>query len=325
VPSDHVDARPLLSTHEVKRALSVAVLIPCKDEAPTIAGVVSAFRRVLPQATIWVCDNGSTDETAAEAKRAGAMVVFEPRAGKGNAVRRLFSVADEEVCLLVDGDGTYDAESAPTMVETLIEGRLDMVIGSRVPSGNGQSTAYPRGHEWGNKAFTRAVSRLFNYPLDDIFSGYRAFSSRFLCSFPALSGGFEIEAEFTIHALDLGLPIREIPTPYGHRPHGSTSKLNTVADGLRIAWTLIHLYEQVRPVWFFGVISALLVALSLALGIPVVMEFIHTGLVPRLPTAVLAAAIMSLAVIAAVCGVILDSVGRGRTEAKRLAYFSKRR
>ncbi len=303
-------------------ALRVAVLIPCKDEALTIANVVAAFRDVLPMATIWVCDNCSTDNTAVEARRAGASVVSEPRPGKGNAVRRLFSVTGADVYLLVDGDGTYDVGSATTLVETLVNSRLDMVVGSRVTSDGDRSAAYRRGHSWGNRMFTRAVSRLFSYPLDDVFSGYRAFSWRFLRSFPALSGGFEIETELTVHALDLGLPIREIPTPYGRRPTGSTSKLNTLRDGLRIALTLAHLYEQIRPVRFFGAIAVSLVALALGLGIPVITEYFRTGLVPRLPTAVLAAAIMSLAVITAACGIVLDSVGRGRKEAKRLAYFS---
>ena len=300
----------------------VKVLVPCKNEALTIVDVVKAFRLELPDAEIWVCDNRCTDETANLAQGAGALVVQEDRPGKGYAVRRLFAVADADVYVLVDGDGTYDPKAVGRMVECLSSNHLDMVIGRRVIEGKGEEMAYRPGHAWGNRLFAKAVSRLFGYPLSDIFSGYRVFSRRFVKSFPALSAGFEIETELTVHALDLGIPIREIDVAYGARPEGSTSKLNTFRDGTRIALTLAYLYEQVRPAWFFGAIGMCLVLIALVLGVPVVLEFLRTGLVPRLPTAVLASALVVLAALASVCGIILDSVGRGRKEAKRLAYIT---
>ena len=300
----------------------VAVLVPCKNEALTISDVVASFRRELPTAEIWVCDNRSTDDTAIMAQRAGARVVREERPGKGYAVRRLFALVDAELYVLVDGDGTYDAKAIRSMIESLISDHLDMVIGRRVTPVAEHESAYRRGHQWGNWAFAQAVSRLFGYPLYDIFSGYRVFSRRFVRSFPALSTGFEVETELTVHALDLGLPLREIDVTYGARPEGSTSKLNTFRDGARIALMLTYLFEQIRPAWFFGILGAGLVLVALALGTPVILEFGRTGLVPRLPTAVLASTLMLLAALTAMCGIVLDSVGRGRKEAKRLAYLA---
>ncbi len=309
-------------SHDETMQHRVAVLIPCKDEAITIERVVADFRLELPDADIWVCDNGSTDETAAIAAKAGARVVSEERAGKGNAVRRLFALAEADVYVLVDGDSTYDARRIRSMIDCLVSDGLDMVVGRRATEEADQQGAYRRGHQLGNWGFAKAVSRLFGYPLQDVFSGYRVFSRQFVRSFPALSTGFEIETELTVHALDLGLPVREIDAPYRARPEGSRSKLSTYRDGARIFFMLVYLYEQLRPAWFFGLIGAALAAASLILGVPVVIEFAHTGLVPRLPTAVLASALMLLAALTAGCGIILDGVGRGRKEAKRLAYLA---
>ena len=302
--------------------MRVAVLIPCRNEALTIKSVVERFRRALPHAQLWVCDNLSTDATASEALAAGANVVTETRPGKGQAVWRLFAIVDADVYVLVDGDGTYEAERAVDMIDVLVRDRLDMVVGQRVALESDRRAAYRPGHEWGNRLFAGAMSTMFGFPLTDVFSGFRVLSARFVRSFPALSRGFEIETELTVHALDLGLAIREMPMHYGSRPEGSSSKLNTIQDGFKIAFTVVHLYEQLRPARFFGVVAAVLVATSLLLGIPVVLEYFETGLVPRVPTAILASAVMLLAMLSATCGVILDSVGRGRREEKRLAYLA---
>ena len=301
---------------------AIAILIPCKDEATSIAKVVGDFRRALPQAAVWVCDNASRDDTAARARDAGARVVTEMRTGKGHAVRTLFSAADADVLLLVDGDDTYDATSASTMIRTLVDERCDMVVARRVTPRDVAGDAYRRGHQWGNRAFASAVSSLFGRRVDDVFSGYRAFTRRFVRSFPALSRGFEIETELTVHALDIGLRFREVDSPYGSRAEGSASKLNTLRDGARIAFAIAHLYEQTHPARFFGGIGVVLAFLALAIGVPVVIDYVDTGLVPRLPSAVLAASLMMLAAGAIACGIVLDSVGRGRREMKRLAYLA---
>lgn len=319
---DVENANPTVSGPLEGPSMRVAVLIPCKNEALTIKSVVERFRQAIPHAQVWVCDNLSTDATAGEALAAGANLVTETRPGKGHAVWRLFATVDADVYVLVDGDGTYEVEFAVDMIDVLLRERLDMVVGRRVSVESERRAAYRRGHERGNRLFASAMSRLFAFPLFDVFSGFRVLSARFVRSFPALSRGFELETELTVHALDLGLAIREVPTHYGSRPEGSSSKLNTIRDGLKIAFTVIHLYEQVRPARFFGIIAALLAATSLALGIPVVVEYFRTGLVPRFPTAILASAVMLLAMLSATCGVILDSVGRGRREEKRLAYLA---
>ncbi len=301
---------------------SIAVLVPCRDEAPTIAGVVAGFRSALPGAEIWVCDNASRDDTARIAREAGARVVVEPRPGKGNAVRTLFVVADADLLLLVDGDDTYDAASASRMLATLRDEHCEMVIGRRVTPRDTAADAYRRGHQWGNRLFTGAISRLYGARVDDVFSGYRAFTRRFVRSFPAASRGFEIETELTVHGLDLGLRTREVDTPYGARPEGSASKLNTWRDGVRIALTLAHLYEQTRPVRFFGIAGAVVALTALAIGVPVIVEFAETHLVPRLPSAVLAASLMLLSALLIGCGIVLDSVCRARRETKWLAFLA---
>jgi glycosyltransferase involved in cell wall biosynthesis len=301
---------------------SIAVLIPCRNEAITIARVVADFRSALPDAAIWVCDNASTDDTAAKARAAGAGVVVERRPGKGNAVRRLFDVADADTYLMVDGDGTYAAASAPALVALLHDEHLDMVVARRVVTDDAARAAYRAGHQWGNRMFTESISRLFGTPVQDVFSGYRAMSRRFVRSLPALSQGFEIETELTLHAVDLGLAMREMDSPYGARPAGSTSKLNTWRDGARISMAMMHFYEQLHPARFFGSIGLAALLLGLILGIPVVIEFVATHQVPRFPTAILASALVVLAALFGVCGIILDSVGRGRREMKRLAYLA---
>lgn len=299
-------------------AWRIAVLVPCRNEAVAVAEVVSAFAAALPQAAVYVYDNGSTDDTAERARAAGAEVETEPRRGKGNVVRRMFADIDADIYLLVDGDGTYDAAVAPALVARLLEGRLDMVAGRRVSD----SSAYRPGHRFGNRLLTRLVRYIFGQAVDDMLSGYRAFSRRYVKSFPAASEGFEIETELTVHALQLRMPVDEVPTVYKERPHGSASKLNTVRDGFRILWTIVVLFKEVRPLPFFGLWFALLAAASLALAWPVVIEYLETGLVPRLPTAVAATGAMLLAFLSLTCGLILDSVARGRTEAKRLAYLA---
>jgi glycosyltransferase involved in cell wall biosynthesis len=296
----------------------IAVLVPCHNEAVAVAEVVRAFAAALPEATIYVYDNASTDETAARARAAGAKVESEPRRGKGNVVRRMFADIDADIYLLVDGDGTYDAAAAPALVARLLEGRFDMVAERRVSDG----AAYRPGHRFGNRLLTRLVRYIFGQAVDDMLTGYRAFSRRYVKSFPAASQGFEIETELTVHALQLRMTVAEIPTVYKARPQGSASKLNTVRDGLRILWTIVVLFKEVRPLPFFGLWFALLAAASLILAWPVFLEYFETGLVPRLPTAVAATGAMLLAFLSLTCGLILDSVARGRTEAKRLAYLA---
>jgi glycosyltransferase involved in cell wall biosynthesis len=297
----------------------VAVLIPCFNEAVALPDVIAAFRAALPAAGIHVCDNNSTDGTASVARASGARVVREARQGKGHAVRRLFADVEAEIYLLVDGDGTYDAAAAPALIDLLLRERLDMVTGVRAHNGAG---AYRTGHALGNVLLTGLVSRLFGASLGDMLSGYRVFSRRFVKSFPALAGGFETETEFTVHALQLAMPVGELPAPYRERPAGSTSKLRTFADGARILRMIFLLVKDERPVPFFASLAAAMFALGLALGIPVVLEFLRIGLVPRLPTALVAACLVLLSFLSLTCGLILDSVARGRRESKRLAYLA---
>jgi len=297
----------------------IAVLIPCFNEQEAVGEVVSAFRSHLPQATIFVYDNASTDLTTERARGAGAIVRSEPLRGKGYVVRRMFADIEADIYVLVDGDGTYDAASAPELVAALVRESLDLVSAVRVDS---SQSAYRTGHRFGNWLLTRLVSQLFGKRFSDMLSGYRVMSRRFVKSFPALSAGFEIETELTVHALQMRIPIAEIPTPYSERAAGSASKLRTISDGARIMRTIVHLLKEERPFAFFGTTSALLVLLALALGIPVIVEYMRTGLVPRLPTAVLATGLMILASLSLVCGLILQTVTHGRIEMKRLNYLS---
>jgi glycosyltransferase involved in cell wall biosynthesis len=297
----------------------IAVLIPCYNEAVALPGVIAGFRAALPDAEIHVYDNNSTDGTAEVARQAGVRVGTETRQGKGHVVRRMFADIDADIYVLVDGDGTYDAASAPAMVATMLRDRLDMVTGVRV---HAEAGAYRPGHVAGNAMLTGLVARLFGAELGDMLSGYRVFSRRFVKSFPALAGGFETETEFTVHALQLAMPVGELPTPYRERPAGSASKLRTFRDGARILRLIVLLAKDERPVPFFIWLAIILLAAGLALGIPVVLEFLRIGLVPRLPTAIVAACLVMLSFLAIACGLILDSVARGRREMKRLAYLA---
>ncbi len=297
----------------------VAVLIPCHNEEAAIGRVVSNFRACLPDAQIFVYDNNSSDRTGEIARREGAIVRREPLQGKGHVVRRMFADVEADIYVLVDGDDTYDASKAPEMI-ALLEGEcLDMVTGTRFD--HGDQAAYRRFHRAGNLLLTSLVRMVFGDRITDMLSGYRVFSRRFVKSFPALSAGFETETEFTVHALALDMPLGEFLTPYGARPLGSASKLRTYSDGFRILRSILLLVKDERPWAFFGLIGLALLLLGLILGVPVVVEFARTGLVPRLPTAVLATGLVMLASLSAVCGLILDSVARGRKEAKRLAYL----
>ena len=297
----------------------IAVLIPCHNEAVAITGVVQSFRAALPEASIYVYDNNSTDNTVQAAQAAGARVGHETRQGKGHVVRRMFADIEADIYLLVDGDGTYHAPSAPALIAHLTNNQLDMVTGVRVHQAQ---AAYRPGHVLGNVLLTGLVSRLFGARLGDMLSGYRVFSRRFVKSFPALAGGFETETEFTVHALQLGMPVGELPTPYVERPAGSASKLRTYRDGARILRLILLLVKDERPIPFFSGLAALLFILGIILGTPVVIHFLHTGLVPRLPTALAATALVLLSFLSLACGLILDSVARGRREMKRLAYLA---
>ena len=300
-------------------ARRVAVLIPCYNEAATIAQVVGDFHAALPGAVVYVYDNNSTDGTGEAASAAGARVVREARQGKGHVVRCMFRNIDADVFVLVDGDATYDAASLPKLMGELAAG-ADMVVAARVSQ---DSTAYRRGHQFGNRTLTGFVAAVFGKELRDMLSGYRVMSRRFVKSFPALSTGFEIETELTVHALELDLPISEIDTPYFARPAGSVSKLNTWRDGARIMSTILHLYRSERPLIFFAVVGALLAALSVLLAVPVVVTYVETGLVPRIPTAVLSTGLMILAFLSIAVGFVLDTVSQGRRELKLLAYLAQ--
>lgn len=307
------------ATATAQSSTRVAVLIPCYNEALTIENVVHDFRRALPQSRIYVYDNNSSDATAQVAKAAGAIVGREPLQGKGNVVRRMFADIDADIYVLVDGDDTYDAASAPRLIEHLLSNSLDLVNAARVPVSEG---AFRAGHVIGNVGFSRLVGAIFGRQIGDMLSGYRVMSRRFVKSFPALSRGFETETELVVHALDLRLPIAELETPYRERPTGSESKLHTVRDGTRVLRTIVSLVKDERPLAFFGGIGVLLALSALLMGWPLVTTYLETGLVPRLPTAVLAMGIMILACMSVVAGLVLDTVTHGRRELKRLHYLS---
>jgi glycosyltransferase involved in cell wall biosynthesis len=295
--------------------------VPCYNEEHAIAKVVADFRASLPDAAIYVYDNNSTDGTVAAARQAGAVVRRETYQGKGHVVRRMFNDVEADVYVLVDGDATYDAPSAPAMVLKLVDERLDMVVAARIDR---EDAAYRRGHRAGNQLLTGFVAHMFGRSFTDILSGYRAFSRRFVKSFPILSGGFEIETELTVHALVLELPVGEIATPYYSRPSGSASKLSTWTDGFRILWTVLKLYRAEQPLSLFGAFGVALAIMSIGLAIPIVITYVQEGLVPRLPTAVLSTGLMLLAFLSIACGLILDTVTRGRRELKLIAYLALR-
>src|SRR6188768_2888003 len=301
-------------------ALRIAVLVPCFNEEAAVATVVSDFRKALPAAEIFVYDNNSGDRTVEVARAAGAIVRSERRQGKGHVVRRMFADVDADVYVLVDGDATYDAPSAPRMIDALVNDHLDMVVGVRVDN---SAAAYRPGHRTGNWMLTSFISSVFGQAFKDILSGYRVFSRRFVKSFPVLSDGFEIETELSVHALELALPVAETETPYYARPEGSFSKLNTWRDGFRILGTILKLYRSEKPLRFFTAIGVFLTLVSIGLAIPVIVTYLEEGLVPRLPTAVLSMGMMILAVLSVSSGLVLDTVTRGRREMKLLAYLSQ--
>jgi glycosyltransferase involved in cell wall biosynthesis len=296
----------------------VAVLVPCYNEAGTIADVVAGFRAALPGCVVYVYDNNSTDKTIDVARAAGAVVRREAHQGKGYVVRRMFADVDADVYVLVDGDATYDAPSARAMIARLIEERLDMVLAARVDR---EEAAYRRGHRSGNRLLSGFVTHIFGQSFTDMLSGYRAFSRRFVKSFPVLSGGFEIETELTIHALELELPVAEVNTPYYARPQGSASKLNTWRDGLRILLTILKIYRSERPLPLFSAVGLALAAIAIGLAIPIIITYLEQGNVPRFPTAILSTGLMLSALLSIACGLVLDTVTRGRREAKLLAYL----
>ena len=296
----------------------IAVLLPCYNEEAAIAQTIAGFRAALPSAMIYVYDNNSKDRTVEVARAAGAVVRSERMQGKGNVVRRMFADVDADIYVMADGDATYDAEAAPQLVRRLIDEQLDMVVGSRVTQ---HDAAYRRGHVMGNKLLTGMLAKLFGRSFTDILSGYSVFSRRFVKSFPVLSGGFEIETEISVHALELRMPVGEVETRYFARPEGSASKLSTYSDGFRILNTIVTLYRIERPLLFFGAIGGLLALLALMLGIPLAITYYHTHLVPRLPTAIMATGLIILAALCFFAGLILDTVVRGRREVRRLAYL----
>ena len=315
-----LDARDTHSPQTLAAAQPrIAVTIPCYNEAATIGDVVAGFRAALPGAKIYVYDNNSSDATAQIAARAGATVRRETRQGKGHVVRRIFADIEADIYVMADGDGTYDASMAPTLVELLQKNHVDMVVGTRADvtrdAGRG-------GHAFGNRMFNLLYNQIFGREFTDILSGYRVFTRRFVKSFPATSAGFEIETEMSVHASQLGIPTLERPTRYGVRPEDSPSKLNTFRDGLRILGMFAMLMKETRPLAFFGLIGLMLTLAATALSAPLFITYFQTGLVPRFPTAILSTGIAIIGVIAAVCGLILDSLARARIEAKRAVFLS---
>ena len=307
--------------HDINPAMSpdIAVILPCYNEETAIAATIAGFRAALPTARIYVFDNNSSDRTIEVARAAGAIVRTERMQGKGNVVRRMFSDVEADIYVMADGDETYDASAAPALIQLMLDERLDMVVGARKSE---VEAAYRRGHRLGNRMLTGLLARLFGRSFSDILSGYRVFSRRFVKSFPVLSAGFEIETEISVHALELQMPVAEVVTAYGARPEGSVSKLSTYRDGWRILKTIVTLFRLEKPILFFGAIGGLLMLMAVILAIPLVLTYIDTGLVPRLPTAILITGLTILAVFNWFCGMILATVVRGRREVRRLAYLT---
>ena len=297
----------------------IAVILPCYNEAGAIVQTVQDFRRALPAADIYVFDNNSTDGSYELAANAGAIVRRVAQQGKGHVVRRMFADVEADIYVMADGDATYEAAAAPRLVAAMLEDNLDMVVGARRSE---VEEAYRRGHRFGNWALTSLLKQLFGRSFTDILTGYRVFSRRFVKSFPVLSAGFEIETEISVHALELSMPVSEIMTVYGARPEGSASKLSTYRDGWRILRTIFTLYRIEKPILFFGIIATLLAAAGIILATPLIVTYIETGLVPRFPTAILVTGLMILATLSGMCGLILDTVVRGRREVRRLAYLT---
>jgi glycosyltransferase involved in cell wall biosynthesis len=304
------------------RDLNIALVVPCYNEAKTIAQVIQAFKQALPALTIYVFDNNSTDGTSDIARHEGAHVVHVPLRGKGNVVRRMFADVDADVYVMVDGDATYDAAAVRTLIDKLIDEQLDMVVGCRQTAAEIASAAYRHGHQWGNRLLTQSVMQIFGGQFTDMLSGYRVFTRRYVKSIPALSHGFEIETELTVHALELRMPYGEVMTQYGARPEGSESKLSTYKDGWKILKTIGRLYVSERPFSFFGIVASSIAAVAIILSIPIILEYLRAGVVPRFPTAILSASMMVCALLSFACGLILDNVTRGRHEVKRLTYLA---
>ncbi|MGB5290226.1 MAG: glycosyltransferase family 2 protein [Lysobacterales bacterium] len=300
--------------------LRIAVILPCYNEEQAIVKVINEFQDALPEAVIYVFDNNSTDRTAEVARAAGANVAHVALKGKGNVVRRMFADVEADIYLMTDGDCTYDVSVVRSLVNKLLAENLDMVVGCRVDRGEAEN--YRRGHRFGNQLLTGSVRRIFGGQFTDMLSGYRVFSRRFVKSFPTMARGFEIETELTVHALELRMPCGEVETAYGSRPEESESKLSTYRDGFRILKTIGRLYMIERPLQFFSILSAILALVSVAIALPLLPEYLATGLVPRFPTAILATGLMISALLAFGCGLLLDNVTRGRQELKRLSYLS---
>ncbi|MDQ8728378.1 glycosyltransferase family 2 protein [Bradyrhizobium sp. LHD-71] len=307
------------ASSEHQASLRIAVIVPCYNEAPTIAAVVARAKAALPGAAVYVYDNNSLDDTAKIARAAGAIVANERYQGKGNVVRRMFADIDADIYVMVDGDNTYDLEVAPALIATMREQSLDFVNGARIDK---RANAYRAGHRFGNRLLSDLVQWIFGHRFSDMLSGYKILSRRFVKSFPAESQGFEIETELTIHALELRMPAAEMPTIYGVRPEGSSSKLSTWRDGLRILFLISRLVKDEHPFQVFGTIAVGFALASLWLGVPVIAEFVATGLVPRFPTALLATGLMLIGVMSFSIGLVLDTVTKARREAKRLAYLA---
>lgn len=301
----------------------IAVVLPCYNEALAIGQVLDEFKRALPEAELHVFDNRSTDDTAGVARAAGAAVTHVQLRGKGNVVRRMFADVEADVYVMVDGDATYDVSNIRQHVDLLLNQHLDMVVGLRQDDGLNPQT-YRRGHRWGNQLLTGSVTRIFGGQFTDMLSGYRVFSRRYAKSFPAAAQGFETETELSVHALELRMPYAEVAVAYRSRPEGSVSKLSTFRDGRRILMTILKLFISERPLAFFSIVAAVLAALSIALTVPLAVTYVETGLVPRLPTAVLATGMMLCAMLALVCGAVLRTVTMGRREVKRFAYLAIR-
>ena len=298
--------------------LNIAVLVPCRNEELTVANVVSGFQNALPQATIYVYDNASTDQTTNKALEAGALVYFEPLQGKGHVIRRMFADVEADVYLIVDGDATYDPADALMMIKTLVDKNLDMVVGVRTGV---TEDAKRKGHALGNRIFNRLYRTLFGSGFSDILTGYRVFSRRLVKSFPAVSSGFEVETELAVHTAQLSLPVEEVPVSYVARPEGSQSKLRTFVDGFGILRAMFLLLKENRPLLMFGSLAGACTVSAIAIAIPLISTYVETGLVPRLPTAILATGLIVLSLLLLALGLILDAVAKSRIEAKRLTYL----
>lgn len=298
---------------------TIAALVPCYNEELSIASVVRDLRAAVPEMTIYVYDNSSTDRTSEVAREAGAVVRREERKGKGNVVRRAFADVEADIYVLIDGDDTYDAAALPEMIRTLQEGPYDHILGVRQETTN---SAYRPGHALGNRGFNWLVGNIFGSEVSDMLSGYRVMSRRFVKSFPALSREFEIETELTVHAMSVRVPQAEVSVGFKDRPEGSESKLRTYHDGFRILNLIAQLVRHERPMLFYGIVAALLALIGILVGIPVVADFVATGLVPRLPSAILAIGVVLAGGLAAVIGLILDGVLKARREVSRLNYLT---